>query len=133
MKYLENFKHFDKNIFGYHITQRRKLKSIMKKGLIPKIPVDFGNSGDLNGVYLFKTKSDAENGLQNWFGERIEEWEEEHTKEFDEICLTIDLTGLEQYLLDSVEYEWTCITIIDPSRIISVNECTSEFFNKLFD
>ncbi len=74
------------------------------------------------GVYLFKTISDTENALYNWLGERIEEWEEEYNEEYDEIVLKINLTGLEISLIDSVEYEWTCLVNIEPSRIVEIIE-----------
>jgi hypothetical protein len=127
MKHLMIYDNFNKRL-AFHITQRRNLKSILKNGLIPSIPADF-NTDEFKGVYLFKTKSDAENALYNWLGERIEEWEEENDKEYDEVCLTVDISGLESNLIDSVEYEWTCTKKILPSRILSINECTQEFFN----
>ena len=33
-----------------------------------------------------------------------------------------DISGLEEDLIDSVEYEWTCIVPIEPSRIVDVIE-----------
>ena len=114
---VENFKGF-----AYHVTRRKNLNLIKKKGLEPRIPKDYGISGDVKGVYLFKTIEDTQNSLSNWFGERIEEWEEENDKEYDEVVLKINITGLEDSLIDSVEYEWTCLAIIEPSRIIEVIE-----------
>jgi len=125
MKHLMIYENFGKQL-AYHITRRKNLKSILKKGLIPNIPEDYVGS-ELKGVFLFKTKSDTENALHNWLGERIEEWEEENDTEYDEVCLTVDISGLE--LIDSVEYEWTCTTTIEPNRIISVDECMTDFFN----
>jgi len=127
MKHLMIYENFNKKL-AYHITQRRNLKSILKNGLIPKVPDDYQDQGDMKGVYLFKTKSDTENALYNWLGERIEEWEEENGKEYDEVCLTVDISYLESNLIDSVEYEWTCTTIIKPSKILSIDECTQDFF-----
>lgn len=109
---------FKSHFYAYHVTQKRLLKSIMKNGLIPSTPLDYGENGDIEGVYLFKTIDDTKNALFNWLGERIEEWEDENDKEYDEIVLEVNLDGLEDHLIDSVEYEWTCTTIIDPSRII---------------
>lgn len=109
-------------LIGFHVTRRKNLNSIKKKGIEPKVPWDYGTSGDVKGVYLFKNLDDTKNALYNWFGERIEEWEEENDKEFDEVCLKVDLSGLEEYLIDSVEYEWTCVVNIDPTRIIEVFE-----------
>jgi len=109
-------------IFGYHVTRRENLKSIKKIGLEPRVPQDYGENGDTKGVYLFKTIDDTKNALYNWLGERIDEWEEDNNEEYDEIVLKVDLTGLEENLIDSVEFEWTCLINIKPSRIVSVFE-----------
>jgi len=124
---VSNFKQFiNENInesnFAYHVTRRENLISIRDKGIEPRIPIDYGDDGDVMGVYLFKTIEDTENALYNWLGERIEEWEEENDDEYDEIVLKIDINGLEENLIDSVEYEWTCLVNIDPSRILDVIE-----------
>ena len=44
----------------------------------------------------------------------------ENDAEYDEVVLKIDIDGLEQDLIDSVEYEWICISTIEPSRIVDV-------------
>ena len=106
--------------FAYHVTSKDNLNSIMKLGLEPRVPEDYGSDGDIKGVYLFKTKDDVENALDNWLGERIDEIEEESGKDYNEVILKVDIKGLEEYLIDSVEYEWTCTTTIDPSRITIV-------------
>jgi len=105
-------------ILGYHVTSKRNLKSIYKQGLLPHVPEDYGTSGDVEGVYLFKSLDDTRNALYNWFGERIEEIEEETGRPYNEVCLEVDLTGLDLY--DSVEYEWTCLEVIPPDRILRV-------------
>jgi len=121
MKHLKKFnENFNDSIYGYHVTSRKNLKSIMETGLEPRVPEDYGVNGDIKGVYLFKTLDDTENALFNWLGERIEEWEEENDEEYDEVVLKVDLSGL--YLLDSVEFEWTCLEHINPSRIVEIIE-----------
>jgi len=123
MKHLKLFEEFNTgNLIAYHVTDERNIKSIMKQGLIPKVPEDFAQNGDVKGVYLFKTRDDMDNALYNWLGERIEEWEEENDKKYKETCLTVDLTGLEPYLVDSVEYEWTCTATITPDRILKIEK-----------
>lgn len=106
--------------FAYHVTSKNNLKSIMENGLEPRVPKDYGSDGDIKGVYLFKTRDDVENALYNWLGERIDEIEEESGEDYNEIILKINIKGLEDYLIDSVEYEWTCTTTIDPNRITIV-------------
>lgn len=123
---ITNFNNFiNENVnskYAYHVTSRKNLKSIMKKGLEPRIPEDYGENGDIKGVYLFKTLEDTENALFNWLGERIEEIEEETGKEYDEIVLKVDISGLQEKLLDTVEYEWVCLVNIESSRIVDVIE-----------
>lgn len=127
MKYLKSFRkrilesNSDKR-YAYHVTDRKNLKSIMKNGLEPRVSQDYGEDGDIKGVYLFKTLDDTHNALLNWLGIRIEEWEEETGEEYDDVVLKIDITGLEATLLDTVEFEWTSIENIDPSRIVDVFE-----------
>lgn len=108
--------------FAYHVTRRKNIRSIMKKGLEARVPIDYGTEGDIKGVYLFKTVEDTQNALYNWLGERIEEWEEENDKEYDEVVLKVNIEGLEEYLIDSVDYEWTCVVDIEPSRVVEVIE-----------
>jgi hypothetical protein len=124
---VKNFKQFvnetvNEPKFAYHVTRRKNLNSIKKKGLEPRIPIDYGTDGDVKGVYLFKTIEDTQNALYNWLGERIEEWEEENNKEYDEVVLKINISGLEEHLIDSAEYEWTCLVNIVPSRIVDLIE-----------
>lgn len=90
----------------------------MKRGLETRIPEDYGEYGDVKAVYLFKTLDDTRNALFNWLGERIEEIEEETGKDYNEVVLKINISGLEEYLIDSVEYEWICMVNIEPSRIV---------------
>jgi len=93
----------------------------MTKGLLPSVPLDME---DTKGVYLFKSIDDMTNALMNWFGERIEEWEEENDKLWEEIYIKIDLTGLEVH--DSVEYEWTCLEAISPQRFLQITKKEKE-------
>ena len=108
--------------YAYHVTSKNNLQSILKYGLIPKIPTDYGVDGDVCGVYLFKTKEDVVNALYNWLGERIEEIEHETNRPYNEITLKIDITGLELDLFDSCDYEYTCLCKIEPKRIIEILE-----------
>ena len=103
---------------GYHITSKRNLPSIMKKGLLVKKPEDYGTDGDIEGIYFFKTLNDAKNALMNWLGQRIEDIEEQTGKPYDEICLVVDLTDFKNNMIDSVEYEWTVVKNIPSSKII---------------
>ncbi len=107
---------------AYHVTRKENLPSIFEKGLEPRIPTDYGLDGDIKGVYLFKTLDDTKNALYNWLGERIEEWEEENDQDYNEVVLVINIDGLENHLIDTVEYEWTCMVTIEPERILNTIE-----------
>lgn len=124
-KLIKTFEDFNNKLYGWHVTRRSNIYSILKNGLEPRIPEDFGENGDLEAVYLFKSSDDVTTALYQWLGERIEDWEEENDEEYDEVVLKVDLTNLTEYLLDTVEYEWTCTTTIPPKNIISVHEATS--------
>lgn len=50
-------------LLGYHVTSKRNLRSIMKKGLVPHVPEDYGEHGDVEGVYLFKSLDDTRTAL----------------------------------------------------------------------
>lgn len=111
----------DDDRFGYHVTNHKNIPSIMKKGLEPRVPEDFGIDGDEIGVYLFKSKDDMETALMNWMGERIEEWEEEHGEKYQEVALKIDLSKLNpENIKDSVGFEWIVKETIPPEAIIDV-------------
>lgn len=103
--------------YGYHVTSKNNLQSIYRNGLIPNIPPD--SPGEINAIFLFKTKEDAKMALYQWLGERIDDFEEETGIPYEEVLLTIDLSGLEEYLIDTVEYEWACLIKISPDRIIN--------------
>jgi len=110
--------------FAYHVTRRKNLPKIKSKGLEARVPEDYGDSGDMKGVYLFKTLNDVQTALYQWLGERIEEWEEETGEDYDEVILKINTNGLD--LMDSVEYEWISPNDIEPNRIVSVLEDKKE-------
>lgn len=122
--------------FAYHVTSSKNMKSILSDGLEPRVPEDFGEKGDLKGVYLFKTYEDTENALYNWLGERIGDIEDETGEDYDEVILKINIDGLDLY--DSVEYEWVCLEYISPERIkpfIQTIDGLKEWFpiNEQFD
>ena len=106
----------------YHVTTKRYLAPIKQNGLIPKIPEDYGESGDEIGIYCFPSMDDAEQAMMNWLGERIEEWEDENQQEYQECVLELDISGL-QYTQDpDVGYEIIVKEPISPDRILKVLE-----------
>jgi hypothetical protein len=120
MIYFSIFEQSETKIIAYHVTNLKNLKNILDIGLVTKVPEDYGDKGDEKGVYLFKSRDDMNNAVANWFGERIEEWEEESGESYKEIEIIVDITGLD--MLDSVEFEWTVLEDISPDRIIDVRD-----------
>jgi GNAT superfamily N-acetyltransferase len=57
----------------YHVTSKRRLRSILRNGLKVQAPKDME---DVAGVYLFGSKDDAEEAVMNWLGDRFDEDEE---------------------------------------------------------
>lgn len=111
------------NQFAYHVTRRENLPSIYKRGLLPRVPEDFGLVGDKKGIYLFKTYDDMENAFYNWLGMWIEDWEETHGEDYDEVALKIDMSKIyPESIEDSVDYEWIVTETIPPEAIIKVIE-----------
>ena len=110
---------------GYHVTSKNRLNNIKKKGLIPKIPEDYGDSGDVEGIYFFKSRKHAEDAMMGWFGERIEEWEEENDKDFNEILLVVDLSEVNPTnIIDGGEdqFEWIVSEVIPYKQIIKIED-----------
>lgn len=111
------------NQFAYHVTRRENLPSIYKRGLLPRVPEDFGLVGDKKGIYLFKKYDDMENAFYNWLGMWIEDWEETHGEDYDEVALKIDMSKIyPESIEDSVDYEWIVTETIPPEAIIKVIE-----------
>ena len=73
------------NNIVYHITKASNLNSIKQNGLKAKIPIDMKN--EPKGVYLFKSKVEAEDAVMNWLGDRFDEDEEL-------LLLSVDANGL---------------------------------------
>ena len=54
----------------YHVALSKNVPSILRRGLLPAKP---GDMADVKGVYLFKNKTDMEDALMNWLGDRFPE------------------------------------------------------------
>lgn len=113
------YENMNRNIV-YHVTSKRYLPSIYQNGLTPKIPEDYGESGDEIGIYCFPSMEDAENAMMNWLGERIEEWEEAEQTEYQEIVLVLDITGLRTKENHEVGYEIIVKEPISSDRIVDL-------------
>lgn len=90
----------------WHVTKQENLPSIKKNGLIAKKPLDYQ---DEPGVYLFKSKIDAEEALMNWLGDRFEEDDEL-------ILLPVDKDAVRE-TVSGADYEIISRQNIAPSAI----------------
>lgn len=107
-----NLKFYYEDNVAYHVTPKEKLKSILKKGLIPQIGE---NSAGINEseemVFLFPTMEDVDTALSQWLGEIYEDLEENAL-----IIMEIDTKGLP--LIDrGTGFELECPRTISPDRI----------------
>ena len=98
--------------YVYHLTKLSNLESIKKHGLRPAVPVDMDTEEE--GVYLFKTIEDAEDALQNWYGDRYGDDEEF-------IILTISTKGLRLFST-LADYEYISYEVVPASNIVNVEK-----------
>lgn len=94
--------------YVYHVTLKKNLKSIMKRGILPSVPEDML---DQKGVYVFTTPEDAEDSLMNWLGDRFDE-------EDDIVLIKIDSDKVKLHDTEA-GYEKVSYDIIQPSSIVS--------------
>ena len=107
---LENWREYLNDSY-YHITRSENVPLIMKDGLLPSKPDDMQ---DVEGVYLFKSITAAEDALMNWLGDRFGE-EEKLT------LLKVDPRGVGEVDSSAAGFEAISISKIDP-QFISVEQ-----------
>jgi len=88
---------------GYHLTFSSLISGIIEQGLIPSVSNNDGS--DYEGIYLFRDKLNLP----------LED-ELELDGDSEKILLTIDITGLEDYLTDGDDGCY-CSCVISPNRI----------------
>lgn len=108
----ESYQERGKNMFktAYHVTYKDNIKSIKQHGIFPKTPEDYD---DKKGIYLFPTYDDMENAVMNWLGDRLDE-------DREVVAIKLNISGLK--CESDVEYELRCLEIIEPNRIIAVED-----------
>lgn len=85
MKLKNILQEIQSNNLVYHLSLKSNLSKIKRNGLLANTPSDMED--EERGVYLFKTRDEAEDALMNWYGDRFDEDEEF-------ILLTIDSSNL---------------------------------------
>lgn len=96
---------------AYHVTPTRNLRSIMKNGLRPQIGDRSSQlDGEVEGIFLFPSLSDVEAAVSSWLGDEFDEDEELS-------LLAVDITGLEDNIVQGADYETIVNTTISPDRI----------------
>lgn len=88
----------------YHVTPKKNLSSIEKHGILPS------DASDKKAIYLFKDKTEAEDALMNWLGDKFDENE-------DLAILTIDPKNL-TIVPSSVGYEVISYNPIPAQNIV---------------
>lgn len=101
----------------YHITRKNNLVNIRQQGILPKKPDDMD---DEYGVYCFPDMDSVEDAMQNWLGERIDDWEDDNDEEYGEICLKINIKDLGQSSNPDVGYEIIVHEAIPAERILEI-------------
>ena len=96
---------------AYHVTPTRNLRSIMKNGLRPQIGDRSSQlDGEVEGIFLFPSLNDVEAAVSSWLGDEFDEDEELS-------LLAVDITGLEDNIVQGADYETIVNTTISPDRI----------------
>ena len=108
------------NKYAYHVTSNEKLNDELENGLEPEHPEGYEGIDTPKGVYLFKTLKDVYYAMYHWLGKRISSEENETGDKYNEVVLEINISGLEDKLVDSAEHEWICLSQIEPNRIMGV-------------
>lgn len=99
---------------AYHVTPKKNMKSILKKGFIPQIGENSKAANENNSsVYLFKTLEDADTALGQWLGEIYEDLED------DLVIFEIKIDDLD--IIDNNNgFEIECRNNISPKNIIKI-------------
>lgn len=96
---------------AYHVTPTRNLRSIMKNGLRPQVGDRSAQlDGEVEGIFLFTSLDDVETAVSSWLGDEFDEDEELS-------LLAVDITGLEDNIVQGADYETIVNTTISPDRI----------------
>lgn len=112
IKLIDLIKELEQNKHFYHITLKKNVPSIMKRGILPypEKSVRF----EEKAVYLFDDKTTAEDAIMNWLGDKFPENE-------PLVLITINPIGLKIFSSD-VGYEYRTFDIIDPKHIVSIED-----------
>lgn len=96
----------------YHVTPAVNLTNILRDGLVPAVGERSAELGEMaEGVYLFATIIDLEQGVGGWLGEYFED--------VDLVALEVDVAGLDvaPTFEDEESWEYVCTEVIVPDRI----------------
>jgi hypothetical protein len=97
----------------YHVTHERNLSAILKQGLQPHSPSLGKDEVDDEGVYFFPDETTLKDAWDAW----LEDFFNDNEKI---ICLTVDITGLQQHV--GGDYEIIVTEPVSPKRIVNQEE-----------
>lgn len=102
---------------AYHVTTRENLNSILKEGLKPSVGPRSEKLDESNAIFVFDSRTSAEDGVGNWLGEEFDDDEEL-------ILLEVDARGLDlsPSFDDDESFEWTSSGEIPADRISVVED-----------
>lgn len=108
MKISEILKEDNGQQYAFHVTPAKNVKWIMQDGLEPSIGTASASYGeDEERLYLFPTRTDAEDAVMNWLGDQYES---------DILALLqVDITGIP--VKKDVDWEYYTDSPIPPDRI----------------
>ena len=98
------------SMIGFHVTYKKNLKNILKKGLIPSIGERAEQLESTEAIYLFESIDAVEDALMNWLGDELDEDEEI-------VILEVNLEGLP---VKKEAFELQVPVLIEPKRILEV-------------
>jgi hypothetical protein len=102
--------------YAYFIAPAEDIGKIQHQGLLPE-RADWDEEKDnVKGVHMLKSTQDVAKVLETWLGANIEYWEDTNERAYNEMMLTIDITGLE--LIEGIGNVLISTEPIDSKRII---------------
>lgn len=101
----------------YHVTPSKNLPSIFKQGLVPMLGDRSKQvEGEIEGVFLFSSISDAVDAIGNELGEEFDEDEE-----LTLLMITIPIDDLDSFELIDDGFSWVSLDPI-PVEYISIGK-----------
>lgn len=111
--------------FVYHVTTKKAYKKIQKEGLLPKIGKLSKEYGEKDKkIYFFINEDEANNALENWLGEALEDF---YGEDVECVLLKVNLSSHKiKPIIDTnglLFFEQSISVPVLPELIEFVKEC----------